>query len=218
MANAAAISTAVLRALEGRERRRAPYDYARMTGLFPAQTYAGLRDLNWSAPEIEDFPGSREGNNQARRYFNAEAQAKNALCAALAQAFQNGRTAAALAEAVGADLAGSYLRIEYAQDCSGFWLHPHTDIGVKRFTMLAYLSDDPGHADLGTDIYADKDTWVERIPFTPNSAMVFKPSDRIWHGFQPRPIKGVRKSLIVNYVGPEWRERGQLCFPDQPVL
>ena len=40
---------------------------------------------------------------------------------------------------------GTYLRIEFAQDIDGFWLEPHTDLGVKVFTMLLYLSKDPSH-------------------------------------------------------------------------
>ena len=60
----------------------------------------------------------------------------------------------------GGPLEGTYVRIEYAQDIDGFWLKPHTDIGVKMFTMLIYMSDDPRHADLGTDIYADENTHV----------------------------------------------------------
>ena len=42
----------------------------------------------------------------------------------------------------GTDLEGTYLRIEFAQDIDGFWLEPHTDLGVKAFTMLLYLSKD----------------------------------------------------------------------------
>jgi len=30
---------------------------------------------------------------------------------------------------------------------------PHTDLGVKLFTMLLYMSKDQNHAGLGTDIY-----------------------------------------------------------------
>ena len=48
---------------------------------------------------------------------------------------------------------GTFLRLEYAQDVDGFWLQPHTDLGVKKFTCLIYLSDGPGHETLGTDIY-----------------------------------------------------------------
>ena len=37
------------------------------------------------------------------------------------------------------------------------------------------------------------------------------------HGFEPRQIDGVRKSVIVNYVTNDWRAREQLAFPDTPI-
>ena len=37
-------------------------------------------------------------------------------------------------------------------------------------------------------------------------------------GKAERPIAGVRKSIIVNYVGPEWRSRHELAFPDEAVV
>ena len=54
-------------------------------------------------------------------------------------------------------------------------------------------------------------------PFAPNAAMVFVPADNTLHGFEPRTIPGVRKSLIINYVTDEWRAREQLAFQDQPI-
>ena len=47
--------------------------------------------------------------------------------------------------------------------------------------------------------------------------MVFVPSDITYHGFEPRPIEGVRNSLIINYVTNEWRAREQLAFPETPI-
>ena len=115
------------------------------------------------------------------------------------------------------DLKGTYLRVEFAQDIDGFWLEPHTDLGVKVFTMLLYLSKDPSHTDLGTDIYDGEKRHVGRSPFTPNAAMVFIPGSNTYHGFEKRPIKGVRTSLIINYVTNEWRAREQLSFPEAPI-
>jgi hypothetical protein len=47
--------------------------------------------------------------------------------------------------------------------------------------------------------------------------MIFVPSNSTWHGFEKRPIEGVRRSIIVNYVTNDWRAREQLAFPQQPV-
>jgi len=43
------------------------------------------------------------------------------------------------------------------------------------------------------------------------------PGDNTYHGFEKRPIEGVRISLIINYVTDEWRAREQLAFPEEPI-
>ncbi len=122
-----------------------------------------------------------------------------------------------IASHFGSKLAGTYLRVEYGQDTDGFWLEPHTDLGVKMFTMLLYMSKDAQHRSLGTDIYDRDKKHVGSSPFAPNAAMVFVPSDITYHGFEARKIDGVRKSVIINYVTNEWRAREQLAFPDKPI-
>jgi len=92
-------------------------------------------------------------------------------------------------------------------------------IGPKRITFLHYIIDLPGAETLGTDIYEDDEahTHFGSSPAAFNQALVFVPAKNTWHGFEQRPIPGIRKSLIINYVGPEWRNRQELAFPDQPV-
>jgi len=58
---------------------------------------------------------------------------------------------------------------------------------------------------------------VGRAPAGFNSGFIFVPSDKTWHGFEKRPINGVRKSLIINYVTQDWRSREELSFPDVVV-
>ena len=48
--------------------------------------------------------------------------------------------------------------------------------------------------------------------------LLFVPAADTWHGFTRRRIAGVRRSLIVNYVKPEWRSRHELAFPDQAIV
>jgi hypothetical protein len=50
-----------------------------------------------------------------------------------------------------------------------------------------------------------------------NQALIFVPGDHTWHGFEPRKIDGVRKSVIINYVTHEWRDRSQLAYNTMPV-
>ena len=175
-----------------------------------------LDALPFAAPALDGESGSREIHNNTRRYVDAEAIANHEVCASVAEAFQSDATVALIERLTGAQLDGTYLRLEYAQDVDGFWLRPHTDLGVKKFTLLYYLGP-AGVEDLGTDIYENADTWSHRAPFIPGQALVFVPSNNTWHGFEPRHIPGVRKSLILNYVTDEWRAREQLAFPDRPV-
>jgi hypothetical protein len=116
-------------------------------------------------------------------------------------------------EVTGARLMDGRLRIEYCQDTDGFWLEPHVDIAVKRFAMLVYLSDDPALCDAGTDVYdaSPEHLTVATAPYRFNAGMIFIPGSDTWHGFRKRPIKGLRKSIIVNYVAPEWRAVEELA-------
>jgi hypothetical protein len=63
----------------------------------------------------------------------------------------------------------------------------------------------------------DETRWFKRAPFVRNDGLMFVPASNTWHAFDRRPIPGVRKSLIVNYVTADWRERGQLAFPEAPI-
>jgi len=185
--------------------------------VFPRGLSNILRRLPFSAPELAGVSGKRELHNDQRHYFDATTNARFPACQAVADAFQSRAVVEAIEAATGADLSGSYVRLEFAQDTVGFWLQPHTDLGVKRFTMLIYLAADDSQSDLGTDIYSDAQTWAKRSAFVDNSALVFVPGNNTWHGLEPRAIRGVRKSVIMNYVTDAWRERGQLAYPENPV-
>ena len=72
-------------------------------------------------------------------------------------------------------------------------------------------------AGLGTDLYREPETWSKRTAYDDNSALVFVPGTDTWHGLAQRPITGVRKSVIMNYVTDQWRAREQLAYPTTPV-
>ena len=212
-----AVQASLVASFAGARIETAPYRHWLLSDVFPAGLTQALRGLPYAVPDLRGVSGKRELHNDQRHYFDAANMARFDACAAVADAFQS-RTVTAVIEAVtGADLRASYVRLEYAQDADGFWLEPHTDLGVKRFTMLIYLPDGEAQADLGTDLYADHETWSKREPFADNTALVFVPSDRTWHGLARRTIVGVRKSVIMNYVTADWRERGQLAYPETPV-
>lgn len=194
-----------------------PYRHWLLRDALPADMARAADALPFPAPALNGVSGSREIHNKTRRYVDAAAIAAHSVCRRLAETFQHPATVAAIEAATGARLDGCCLRIEYAQDTEGFWLQPHTDLGVKKFTLLYYLGP-AGQPDLGTDVYSDAATWSHRAPFEPGAALAFVPSDRTWHGFEPRPIPVVRKSLIVNYVTDAWMAREQLADPERPVV
>ena len=215
---AASDMTAIFaRSLASATRDEAPYRHWTLTQVFDETVVDALCGLPFPAPSLDGVSGARELHNNTRQYFDAANNAAYPVCGEVASVFQSPEVVGMIAKATGSDLDGTYLRIEYAQDLDGFWLKPHTDLGVKKLTMLYYLADAPGQADLGTDIYAAEDAWAKRSAFERNTALVFVPSSNTWHGFEPRPIAGVRKSVIINYVTDEWRAREQLAYPATPV-
>lgn len=194
-----------------------PYRHWFLSKSVPDACIAEFDQLPFEAPSLDGVSGKRELHNATRTYFDAENQARFPSVKAFAEAYQAKETTDYVQQTFGTDISGCYLRIEYAQDVNGFWLEPHTDLGVKLFTMLLYVSNGAGHDELGTDIYDNDKIHIGRSPFAPGSAMVFVPSDVTYHGFEERPIQGVRRSIIINYVSDEWRAREQLAFPDQPI-
>lgn len=212
-----AVKACLTQSFKSAKQEESPYRHWRLRALFPLQTAQSIADLPFSPPVIDDTGGRRETHNESRRFFDQDAIEHFPTCSAIAHALQSPDTIRKIEQCCGVDLMGTSLRIEYALDTQGFWLEPHTDLGVKKFTMLAYMSEDPEHEDWGTDIYHTKESPAIRVPATFNTAMIFVPSDRTWHGFEPRKINGIRRTLIINYVSDEWRNRHELAFPNEPV-
>lgn len=207
------IAKRFLSCLAAAERQAAPYPHWLLSGCLPEETVEAIAGLPFAPPENLPFDGRRESGNSTRMFFSPEHQARFPVCAAMADAFQDPSVISVLELMTGAPIERGKLRIEYCQDVDGFWLEPHLDIKVKLFTMLIYLSDDPALRDAGTDIYDDSPghRLVRSLPYEPNKGMIFIPGDKSWHGFSKRPIRGVRKSIIVNYVAPDWRAVEELC-------
>jgi len=194
-----------------------PYPHWGLRQVLPVDLCRAIIALPFAAPDVDDTQGKRETHNSTRVFVSEENRARYLACEALAEAFQDEATVALLQEMGGRSLAGSSLRIEYCQDTDGFWLEPHTDIGAKLLTMLIYLSDDPAAAQWGTDVLDAQHNLVERASGAFNTGLIFLPASDTWHGFARRPIRGVRRSLIINYVTPAWRARHELALPTEPV-
>ncbi|MGI9385387.1 MAG: 2OG-Fe(II) oxygenase [Methyloligellaceae bacterium] len=188
-----------------------PFDFWLLEDPLPEADADALAELAIDPAANAVFDGRRETNNDVRVYVTPDMQERHAVCGRIADAFKHPRMIAAIEARTGTVLDDCRLRIEYCQDTDGFWLEPHTDILVKKFTMLIYLSDDPELRDAGTDVYDDSGQWAGTTPYDKNLGLIFIPGPNTWHGFRRRPIRGIRKSIIVNYVGPEWRDTWELA-------
>ncbi len=216
--SAAATGAAFRTALDRADRQTYPFTHWLLRTVLPPAIADAVLALPFDPPPAMRYEqGRREEHNADRVYFDAATQDRFPVCHAVAAALQSPASVAAIQNLCDVDLAGTSLRIEYTMDRDGFWLEPHTDIAVKRFTMLIYLSKEEWAAPLGTDLYDAAGHHVGSAPFAPNGGLIFIPSSNTWHGLQRRPIPGVRRSLIVNYVAPEWRARDELAFPDCPI-
>lgn len=194
-----------------------PYRRWFLSNVFPDDVCNAIKALPFEPPAIEDTKGMRETHNDARIFFSVENRERFDVCHQVAQALQDPTTIAKLESTCEIKLKGGFLRIEYCQDTDGFWLEPHTDIDAKLFTMLVYLSTDPGSEEWGTDVCDENMNLVATAPYGFNLGLIFIPGTNTWHGFHKRPINGVRKSIIVNYVKDEWRSRHELAYPMEAV-
>jgi hypothetical protein len=202
-----------LASLERAAHISSPFDYWLLTDPLPDTVCDAIARLPVSVPEGLVFNGRRETNNTSRVHFSPGMIAEHNVCREVADAFRHPHVMSAIEDATGTCLDNARLRVEYCQDTDGFWLEPHVDIPVKLFTMLVYLSDDPKLYNAGTDIYDDspEHRLVATAPYEFNSGLIFIPGKNTWHGFTKRPIDGVRKSIIINYVAPAWRATQELC-------
>ena len=129
-----------------------PFDHWLLDNALPAEDCEAIVNLPFPPPSNAVFDGKRESNNAERVYFSPENQSKFSVCRRVADGFRDPAVKSAIEDVTGTDLSDGHLRIEYCQDTGGFWLEPHTDILVKKFTMLVYLSDDPGLANAGGQV------------------------------------------------------------------
>jgi hypothetical protein len=203
--------------LDSAQRDTYPYQHWLISNLLDEKVVDGILDVPFDCHKLDYKVGSREEHNPTRQYVNPQAIEKYEACQRVSETFRDHRIVQKFEQMGQMSLKDTLLRVEYTLDTDGFWLEPHTDIGVKKFTMLIYMSKDNDAEAWGTDIYESKDKHVRAVPFKSNTALMFIPSNNTWHGFEPRDIKGIRKTLIVNYVTQDWRNRHELTHPTEPV-
>ncbi len=194
-----------------------PYRRWMLKNVFPVSMCTGILTLP-IAPSVVtiDTKGERATFNNQRTFFTPKMRELYPVMAVLSEAMQRSEVARQFEASCGVKAEGSYLRMEYIQDLDGMWLEPHRDIPEKLFSMVVYLCTGPFAKDWGTDIYDHDRKWCGRGTAEFNSAAIFIAGPHSWHGFEPRPIYGVRRLMEINYVR-DWRDREQLTFPDRPI-
>lgn len=227
--------------LNRRTDRTFPFPFYLLEGVFPSDIIAKVQALDCNP---KSMVGTRAQHNATRLYFTEAFQAENPVARSICEAFQSAKVARAIASNSGARLDDTHLLVELSADTGVSELVPHRDIGTKRFTGLFYISDDPALGHCGTDFYTRRPDRLNEIadhadrtgeapralfeektvrpPYGPGLGYYFIPSDVSWHGFDRREINGVRKTIIVNYIGvaangERYRNVQNLAFPDRPV-
>ncbi len=206
------------RSVRAADRAEAPYRHWKLRRAFPIDLCTGVLTLPIAPPRLGQTDGTRNSYDDRRCFITPEMRARFPTCQALSEALQRPMVARAMAETCEIDVAGGFLRMEYIQDTDGAWLEPHRDIPEKLFSMVIYLFTGPDAESWGTDIYDADQRWVGRSAGDFDSGVIFVPGPDTWHGFEPRPIVGVRRLMEINYVRPDWRDRWQLAFPDRPIM
>ncbi len=214
---AAEVASHFCRALRATHREEWPYRHWKLNDVLPEAMCTGILTLPIAPPVVPDTQGRRETFNDKRAFFTPLLRERYPACAVLSDALARPDVARQLEATCGIKAEGSFLRIEYIQDLDGAWLEPHRDIPEKLFSMVIYLCTGPDAKDWGTDIYDQTMKHVGSAPYGFNLGLIFIPGADTWHGFRKRPIAGVRKSIIVNYVKSDWRSRHELAFPERPV-
>ena len=206
------------RALREARRDETPFRHWLLDAVMPESMCTGVLTLPIAPEPAQDCGGVRDRHNDRRCFFTPDLQSRFPACAVFAEAMQRPLLARLFQDVCGIAVEGGYLRMEYIQDTDGAWLEPHRDIKEKLFSMVIYLCIGPEAKDWGTDIYDDQKRWVGRSSAAFNSAVIFVAGPNTWHGFEKRPINGVRRLMEINYVHPSWRDRDQLSFPDRPIV
>jgi hypothetical protein len=212
------VAAHVGRALREARRDDAPYRHWVLNDVLPERMCVGILTLPIAPPPVDDCGGVRDRHNDQRCFFTPRLQSRFPACAVLAEAMQRPALARLFEDTCNIAVEGGYLRMEYIQDTDGAWLEPHRDIKEKLFSMVIYLCTGPEAKEWGTDIYDDQLRRVGRSSAEFNSSVIFVAGPNTWHGFEKRPIVGVRRLMEINYVDPSWRDRDQLSFPDRPIM
>lgn len=153
---------------------------------------------------VGDYDGTRSSNNSFRMFVN---RYTNKELTVMFEPWDTVESRLFFTQLTGVDCSDGLLRIELCQDYSGFYLHKHIDIPEKYITLQIYLGD--GDESWGTSIY-DNSKLYKTNSFKHNSGWLSYRDSALIHGIEKNTITGIRRSIIINYVIPTWRDTDQL--------
>ncbi|MBM3557630.1 MAG: 2OG-Fe(II) oxygenase [Alphaproteobacteria bacterium] len=199
------------------KRLEEPFRRWAIRDVLPVEVCTALLIMPIVPPMLGRTDGTRNTYNERRTFITPKMRAEYPVCQALSEALHRADVAKVMADTCAIDVEGGYLRMEYMQDTEGAWLEPHRDIPEKLFSMVIYLFTGPDTKDWGTDIYDADRRWAGRSGAEFNTGVIFVPGPATWHGYDPRPIIGIRRLMEINYARRDWRDKNQLAFPDRPI-
>ncbi|MGI9438010.1 MAG: 2OG-Fe(II) oxygenase [Geminicoccaceae bacterium] len=207
----------VVNSFETGEGSTEPFPHWQMNDFVPHSLAKGMANLELPESRVDWSNGERRTEVSHRFFFSPEVSSGMPLCGLFNRIFLDRRIVKLVQDKFSMSPEDCFLRVERCQDIDGFWLKPHVDESDKLMTLQIYLSDQPEAAEWGTDILDADRAVVKRARSTFNSAFLFIPAKNTWHGFERRPITGLRKSIIVNYVSNRWRTTSELANPSAPL-
>ena len=215
MGPAQAIANHFGRSLSGSTVYQQPFRHWVLTETLPADVLASIVRIPAEVPSTNALEGSQRSEFEGRFFFSPCNRTRYLVCDDVARAFQSIEIIQLIEKYTDINLRKTWLRIEYTQDQAGYYLQPHTDtIDPKRFTLVITLPTALHLEAMGTDLYDTDHSYVSTQPRTINGALAFVPGSETWHGFSKKPIQGIRRSLILNYVGDGWPQTLDLSFPE----
>ena len=146
-----AIVSTLLKSIASSKRSDTPYRHWFLRRCLPEDAVNHIPGSPFPAASLAGISGKRDLHNATRKYFDVENRG-SPWSRSACQAFQDKRVTDRIAEYFGRQARGVSV-VEAAQDTAASGLSRTADLGLKAFTMLLYISRDPQHATLGTDIY-----------------------------------------------------------------
>lgn len=185
--------------LEQAEAARFPFRHLRLEHLLPPSVTAALQALPLAPPPATPVIGEPRGCVAVARRLRPAGAAAARVSRALARAFAADEVAALIARRTQVELERRRVVLTVTHEVDGYAREPATGQGEARFRFVVGLSP-MRQNDLGPDLYQGPQTWAMQLPWRPGSAFGFAPGPDTWHGFEPRMIRDLRASLVVDYV------------------